>query len=106
MKMEPTIELEIIKKTSNEILSGCQVYLFGSRARNENQPDSDYDIMLVTKHTFSPKEKIVLRTKLRNLLAKEKIYADVIIQSETEIQIKKKIPGNVVYYGFPEAVLL
>ncbi len=104
--METTNELEIIKKTSFELLPGCKVYLFGSRARNDHQPDSDYDIMLITKESIIPKEKMAFRAKLRNLLAKEKIYADIIIQSEIEIQTKKNIPGNVVYYGFPEAVLL
>lgn len=33
------------------------VYLFGSRARGTERPDSDYDILLVTDSTFTLKDK-------------------------------------------------
>ena len=98
--------IEIILKKAKETLSGCDVYLFGSRARGDNQIDSDYDILLVIKDNMPIKEKIKNRSLIRSLLAKEKIYADVIIQSEVELNNKKKIPGNIVYYAMPEAILL
>lgn len=98
--------IEIIIKKAREILNGCDVYLFGSRARGDNQIDSDYDILLVIKNNMPVKEKIRNRSQIRSLLAKEKIYADIIIQSEADLKNKKKIPGNIIYYVMPEAILL
>ena len=33
------------------------IYLFGSRAKGTERPDSDYDVLLVVKGNFSPKDK-------------------------------------------------
>jgi predicted nucleotidyltransferase len=102
--LEKDKNLEIILQKSKLKLPDCKVYLFGSRARGDNELDSDYDILLIVKQTFSVKEKVFIRSSLRSLLAKDKIYADIIIQDETEIERKKNIPGNIIYYAFPEAV--
>ena len=98
--------IETIKQLAEKSFSDCKILLFGSRARGEHKIDSDYDIILVTKETLPPKEKIKFRTLFRNVLAKERIYADIIIQSESKIERKKQIPGNVIYYAIPEAILL
>lgn len=33
------------------------IYLFGSRARGQERPDSDYDLLLVVREDFSLKDK-------------------------------------------------
>ncbi len=105
-RLEKDKNLEIILQKSKLEFPDCKVYLFGSRARGDNQLDSDYDILIITKQSLSVKEKILARSSLRNLLAKNKIYADIIIQNEVEIERKKSIPGNIIYYAMPEAVLV
>lgn len=104
--LEKDKNLEIILQKSKLKFSDCKVYLFGSRARGDNQSDSDYDILIIIKQSLSVKEKVFIRSSLRSLLAKDKIYADIIIQDETQIERKKNIPGNIIYYAFPEAILL
>ncbi len=40
------------------------IFLFGSRARGDNKNDSDWDILIVTEHTFDIKEK--MKNKIKN----------------------------------------
>jgi len=103
-KVDKTIDL--IKRTAQEFLPGAEVLLFGSRARNENSIESDYDILLITESTLSPKEKITLRTNIRKSLLKIGIRSDIIIQGKKEVDKKKKLPGHIVRKILREAILL
>ena len=98
--------IETIKSTSHEYLPDAEVLLFGSRARKEENSDSDYDIFLVTKTNLTPKEKLTLRTKIRKALLSFGIRSDILIQSESEVAKKKKLPGHVVSRILREAILL
>ena len=97
---------EAIKKTAHEYLPDAEVFLFGSRARNEASGDSDYDILLVTQTQLSPKEKLPLRTKIRKSLLLIGIRSDILIQSSLEIDRKKNLPGHIVRNILREAILL
>lgn len=44
------------------------IYLFGSRAKGTDRPDSDYDILLVVKPEFSGKDKDVLYDAVLHVL--------------------------------------
>jgi predicted nucleotidyltransferase len=44
--------IEIIKQNANPV----RIILFGSRARGDNDPDSDYDILIVTKEAGNERE--------------------------------------------------
>jgi predicted nucleotidyltransferase len=98
--------IDIIKKTAQEFLPGAEVLLFGSRARNENSLESDYDILIITESTLSPKEKITLRTTIRKSLLKIGIRSDILIQGKQEVDKKKKLPGHIVRKILREAILL
>ena len=43
-------------------------YLFGSRARGTDRPDSDYDLLLVVEENFSLSEKDALYDKVMDVL--------------------------------------
>jgi predicted nucleotidyltransferase len=88
------------------MLTNSEVYLFGSRAREDYNQESDYDILIVIQEILSLKEKIKFRSTLRNELSREYIYADIILQSNEELESKRDIPGNVVHYAMKEAVKL
>ena len=48
-KTEQTM-LELIKSKAREVMpSGIQAYLYGSRARGEAHPDSDWDILILVE---------------------------------------------------------
>jgi predicted nucleotidyltransferase len=105
MKKDKEI-IEIIKQTSREYLPDAEVFLFGSRARKNASSDSDYDILLITNVELLPKDKLPIRTKIRKSLLTIGIRSDILIQSKTEVEIKKNLPGHIVRKILREAILL
>ena len=98
--------IEIIKSTAHEYLPDAEVLLFGSHARNEASVESDYDILLITKTELLPKEKLPIRTKIRKSLLLIGIRSDILIQSKSEVDKKKKLPGHIVRKILREAILI
>ena len=105
MKRDTRI-IGIIKNTSHEYLPDAEVFLFGSRARKNASSDSDYDILLITNTELLPKDKFSIRTKIRKLLLTVGIRSDILIQSKSEVEIKKNLPGHIVRKILSEAILL
>ncbi len=98
--------ISIIKNAATQLIPGCRVLLFGSRARNENAVDSDYDFLVVTKVTIDLHKKRQIKAQLRKELAKFKIPSDILIQSESEIQSKKNITGHIIKQVIKEGIAL
>lgn len=98
--------IEIIKQTSREYLPDAEVLLFGSRALKNASSDSDYDILLITDAELLPKEKLPIRTRIRKSLLAFGIRSDILIQSKSEVEIKKNLPGHIVRKILREAILL
>lgn len=98
--------IKSIKSTVHEYLPDSEILLFGSRARNNESPDSDYDILVVIKSDLTPKEKLPLKTKIRKALLSIGIRSDVLIQSKAEVNQKKDLPGHIVRRILGEAILL
>jgi predicted nucleotidyltransferase len=96
----------VIRNTATSLLPDCKILLFGSRARNDNSTDSDYDFLIITKNTIETHRKRALKSQLRKELAKHKIPADILIQSEEEIQIKKEITGHILRQIIKEGIAI
>ena len=98
--------VDVIKTTARSYLPDAEVLLFGSRARKDELSDSDYDILLITKTVLTPKEKLPLKTKIRKALLLLGVRSDILIQSITEIDQKKNLPGHIVRRILREAIVL
>ena len=98
--------LSIIKKMSLDLIPGSKVLLFGSRARNENSTDSDYDFLVITQQPIDGILRRNFQSMLRKELAKLKIPADILIQSEEEVAKKKDIIGHIIREIVSEGVTL
>jgi uncharacterized protein len=98
--------LSIIKSTANKILPNCRILLFGSRARKDNTNDSDYDFLVITQETLDIRKKRTLSSMMRKELARLKIPADILIQSEDEINLKKEVTGHILKQVLREGVAL
>lgn len=97
--------INTIKSTVYSYLPNSRVLLFGSRARGEADKHSDYDLLIVTNDTFTPRVKMDWENKIRKAL----VYAlkapfDVIVESENEVTEKKDLTGHIVHYAMKEAV--
>jgi len=81
-----------------------RVYLFGSTARGESGPDSDYDIVLVVPDDAPP-------DRLRARLAYEVLWGlgaavDVLIWSRTAFDARATVPTSLPAVVLREGVLL
>ncbi len=98
--------IELIKQTSHEYLPDAEILLFGSRARKNASSDSDYDILLITNSELLPKDKLPIRTTIRKSLLAIGIRSDILIQSKSEMEKKKNLPGHIIKKILSEAIIL
>jgi predicted nucleotidyltransferase len=98
--------VDVIKKTVRSFLPDAEVLLFGSHARKDEKSDSDYDKLLITNKSLTPKEKLPLKTNIRKALLIVGLRSDILIQSKTEVDQKKKLPGHIVRRIMREAITL
>lgn len=74
-----------------------QIFLFGSRARGEAGPDSDWDfyVLLDGELDFPQKQRLV--TEIQRELARLRIPNDVILSSAERFWRLKDFPGHLGY---------
>lgn len=99
-----TIALKIIRDLVDELLPDSSIFLFGSRARRDHSEESDYDLMIVTENARNSKERRLVKAMIRKKLAKNKIPADIIIQTKAEVELNKKITGHIVRQVLKEGI--
>ena len=98
--------LSIVREIVNKIIPNSKILLFGSRARRDNSSDSDYDFLIITKETIDIQKKMTLTSLMRKELAQFKIPADILIQSDEEVNSKKEITGHILKQVLREGVAL
>ncbi len=64
MKSQKEIVLSMIKKQVKEIDPSADIILYGSRARGDEQPDSDWDILILVNTKADIETEKVFRHKL------------------------------------------
>jgi uncharacterized protein len=87
-----------------------RIYLFGSRARGDDGPDSDYDLLVVVPDGTAPEARA---SKLGyQALRGTGFAADVVVCShayfEARVHLQASLPGTVIregrlLHGFPAA---
>ncbi len=98
--------LSIIREITHRFLPESKVFLFGSRARKDYNPESDFDFLVITPNPIEIREKRILKSMIRKELARFKIPADILIQSEEEVNSKKEITGHILKQVLKEGVVL
>ena len=99
--------IQIIRSSVRLLFPEARILLFGSMARNDSCSNSDYDVLIITKQHFLPKEKISWVSQIHKVL----VYSlnapvDVLLNSEEEVNSKKNLPGHVVRWALKEGVEL
>ncbi len=98
--------LSVIREITHRFLPESKVLLFGSRARKDYNPESDYDFLVITSKPIEIRERRILKSMIRKELARFKIPADILIQSEEEVNLKKEITGHILKQVIKEGVVL
>lgn len=94
-----------------EVLSGNgirpeQFFLFGSRARGDSRPDSDWDIYVVVDRDLSFTDRRRLVTEMRRTLARLRIPNDIVLKPVGRFNALKDLPGTLAYDVAREGVVL
>jgi predicted nucleotidyltransferase len=74
-----------------------RILLFGSRARGEIRPDSDWDLYVLVEGDPSFAERHLAVTEIRRELARLRIPNDVIVRSWQQFERLKRYPGHLGY---------
>jgi predicted nucleotidyltransferase len=82
-----------------------RIILFGSRARGDARPDSDFDLLVVVRD-LPRKEILTLRQGLYEVLRGHGVVAEPWVMSETEFEETKTIIGGLAYPAWKEGVIL
>jgi predicted nucleotidyltransferase len=96
------IDEEKLQEIVKRIVAAAEpsrVIVFGSYGRNEADPDSDLDIMVVQpRETDRGKEMI----RLRQLIGSVGTGVDVLVYSETEYESRSRVAGTLLYWARKE----
>jgi predicted nucleotidyltransferase len=84
-----------------EAYQPARVYLFGSKARGDYGPDSDFDLMVVVPQTTEPGYR--LAQQAHSLLWDIGTAADILVWSqhafESRLHLKASLPATIVREG-------
>jgi predicted nucleotidyltransferase len=78
--------LEKISKLRNEIQT---IYLFGSRARGDERPDSDYDFLIVVKRPHKEFRKEIYNAVVDVLLENNKLVSLKIVKGKDFVRLSQ-----------------
>jgi predicted nucleotidyltransferase len=100
---------EQIKNIITDSLIGneiSKIILFGSRARDNFDENSDYDILIVLKNRLNRKDLVYYKSLIRKKLAKIDIAADILINSIDYVNKASELNGNVIKFALQEGKVL
>jgi len=106
--MTEDLNIQKVKQIVSEVIGDnlAKLILFGSRARQDFQQDSDYDFLVVLKHNLDRSNYLKLYSSLKKILAKNKIPNDFLIHSSDEFNFLSQVPGTTTYNAVLEGVIL
>ncbi len=87
--------------------AGCELKRlihFGSRARGDSRPDSDWDFYVVIDRDLPYSERWDISDRIRLRFVREGFSGDVFIQSERAVEQRKDNTGFLTYYALKEGI--
>jgi len=100
------IKAAILKRLDELGIKAEKIILFGSRARGETAPGSDYDFLIITAENHSREEKLKISRAVRKALVEWYIPSDLIIKSAGEAAAAQNRMGSVVREALREGITL
>lgn len=96
--------IEPLLKRIQEHLNPLQIYLFGSRARGDARPDSDWDLAAIVPNDASPEYFDPM--KLWQALRADSVPADVVVITCGELEEDANVTNSLPYSLSREGVAL
>lgn len=72
-----------------------EILLFGSRARGDANPESDWDFLILVKESLQASSRCFLIRQIKRELARQGIPNDIVIQSWQRFNELKGYPGTI-----------
>lgn len=107
MKTELNTTDKILSEMVLRLVEGLhprRIYLFGSRARGDNESDSDYDFLVVVDESDEPKYLRSQRT--HELLSGVNASKDAIVLTHREFEKRMEVPASLPGIVLREGILL
>ncbi|MFN2396622.1 MAG: nucleotidyltransferase domain-containing protein [Bacteroidales bacterium] len=92
----------LIRQSINLVDSGAEVILYGSRARGEEHPGSDWDVLVLTDYPVNIDKEREFRDKIYDLELETEESFSVFVYSKNNWYTKQKITPffqNVTHEG-------
>ena len=86
-----------------ENVKPIKIILFGSYAREQVNPDSDIDLLIVMNRVQNKRKKAA---EIYQLLAGSGISKDIFITTPNEIEKYKNVPGTIIQPALSEGKIL
>lgn len=96
-----------IVQTIVEEIDPEQIYLFGSRARGDERPDSDVDLLIVDRKPFGPEHSRFREiNQIYQALSSFRVPKDIVLYSSDEFAKWRTSINHVIGKCFREGKLL
>lgn len=92
---------EEVKKASLKVV---KIILFGSRARDDFNKDSDWDFFVIIDRDLDFNKRWEMILKIKRRLAKFEVPNDIIINSVKWVRKYQNDVGRITYYALKEGV--
>lgn len=88
----------------NHDIEIVQVFLFGSRAYGNAQPNSDWDLYIIVQQALSFPERRSYTTEIKRALARLRIPNNIILKSSEQFEATKSFSGHLAHTVATEGV--
>lgn len=98
----PRVAEEIAQRIANDF-DPEQIILFGSQARGDAGPDSDFDLLIIMPFSGS---RLEVEARIYHAIARYPVAADVIVVTPEYAARKRDVLGTIVYPAMHEGHVL
>ena len=102
-------EIEIVKSIIRQEIESkglrvLKILLFGSRAKDSSNIDSDWDFFVVVDRKIGFREKLRLKVRIAERVLKENLDCDIVIKCEEEFLRDRNTVNTISYSAAREGV--
>jgi uncharacterized protein len=98
----PAVLTEIVERITRQF-DPLRIILFGSWARGEARPDSDFDLLVVLAQVANKRNSTI---QIGNSLSDLPVSKDIVVTTPDEIERRGKIIGDVLRPALREGIVI